>query len=134
VVEILAENRHFRLTLDAGRWLVVWVRTAVPYDALEEFEDVSRATVLGLLHVDRPTHKLLVDLREGPMRNDEGFEAAAHRFRRDVHHGFARSAVLVRSQAGRLQIVRHEKESPLEGASPPTFLDEGEALGFLGVG
>jgi hypothetical protein len=132
-VHVLAENRHFRLTLDAPLWLVRWARTPLPFDAVEEFEDVARATVLGLLHVDRPTHSLLIDVRDGPMRNDEGFEKVAHRFRRDIHHGFARSAVLVRSLAGRLQILRHEKEYPLDGPAAPTFLDEAEALAYLGA-
>jgi hypothetical protein len=129
-VELLAENAHFRLTYDAPARLVRWARTRVPYDALEQFEDVSRATVLGLLAIDRPTHALLVDLRESPMRNDPAFEEAAHRFRRDIHHGFARSAVLVRSRAGLLQIGRHAKERPVEGEIE-AFMDEGAALAYL---
>jgi hypothetical protein len=74
-VRVLAENVHFRLTLDEERSLVRWARTAVAYDAVEQFEDVARATVLALF-------------------------AIALRFRRDLHHDFARSAVLVRSRAG----------------------------------
>ena len=129
--ELLAENPYFRMTLDAEARLVRWIRTTLPYGTVEQFEDVSRTTVLGLLNVDRPTHSLLVDIRESPMRNDPQFEAVVHRFRRDVHHGFWRSAVLVRSQAGKLQIMRHEHESPLEGVAHATFLDEGKAMEFL---
>lgn len=130
-MRVLAENVHFRMTLDDERSLVRWARTAVPYDAVEQFEDVARATVLALLAIDRAKHTLLVDLRDGPMRNDEAFEQVALRFRRDVHHDFARSAVLVRSRAGKLQIDRHHTERPGEIPNHPTFLDEAEAIEFL---
>jgi hypothetical protein len=130
-VRVLAENRYYVLSLDPPRSLVRWARTAVPYRAVEEFDDVSRAAVLALLPVDRSTHVLLVDVREAPMRNDDAFEAVALRFRRDIHHGFLRSAVLVRTRAGQLQIQRHIKERPLDVPDHPTFLDEEEALAYL---
>jgi hypothetical protein len=130
-VDVLAANRFFQLTIDRDRKLVRWMRTPMPYSMVEQFDDVARASVLGLLTVDRGTHALLIDLREGPMRNDPAFEEAALRFRRDIHRGFARSAVLVRSRAGLLQISRHLSERPLDVKEHPTFLDEEEALAYL---
>ena len=130
-MRVLAENRFFALALDTERSLVRWTRTPLPLATVDEFEDIARKTVLALLPIDRGTHVLLVDLRESPMRNDEAFEQAALRFRKDVHRGFQRSAVLVKTHAGQLQIARHIKERPADAAAHQTFLDEAEALAYL---
>ncbi len=132
-MRVLAESFFFSLTVDPEAKLVRWARTPVPYDAVEQFEDVSRATVLGLLRIDRAEHVLLIDLREGPMRNDDAFEKVAYQFRRDIHHGFTRVAVLVRTSAGRLQISRHVTERPDDARNHPTFLDEAEARAYLAL-
>jgi hypothetical protein len=130
-LRVLIDHRHFSLTLDPDQSLVRWTRTALAYDAVEEFEDVTRSTILALLPVDRTRHVLLIDLRTAPMRNDPAFEEAALRFRRDIHRGFARSAVLVKTRAGQLQIMRHVKERPYDTPDHPTFLEEEEALAYL---
>ena len=77
---------------------------------------------------DRSRYRLLVDLREGPFRTDRAFEERFEKFRAEMLRGYARTAILVRSAVGKLQVQRHAREdaTPLQ-----VFDDEGAALAFL---
>ena len=83
-------------------------------------------TTLGV--VERSRHALLVDLRDAPLRTDHDFELVVRYFREEVMRGFARVAVLLRTQVGRLQIARHSSE---DGVAYPQYLDEREAWRYL---
>jgi hypothetical protein len=130
-VRVLCETPHFRLTVDRQRALVHWARSSVPIATLAQYEDMARKTVLALLALDRSKHSILIDVRQSPLRNDPSFDEAMLRFRRDIHRGFARTAVLVRTRAGVLQISRHAKERPDDVPEFRTFMDEAEAIAFL---
>jgi hypothetical protein len=130
-VRVIADTRYFRLSLDPQRMLVRWARTNIVLESVDEYEQMTHATVLALLPIDRPKHAMLIDLRDAPLRNDPGFEEINRRFRRDLHHGFARSAVLVRTRAGMLQINRHTSEFPGEVRGHRAFMVEEDAVAFL---
>jgi hypothetical protein len=123
--ERLLENRLFSLELDGN--LVRLVRTSTPLADLTEFQDLTTQVrrALGGLHV----RGVLVDLRAGPPgRNDPEFEAAGSPWRRLLRTRFDRMAVLVRTQAGRLQTQRIARQ---DGREAHVFLDEAEALRYL---
>lgn len=110
--------------------LVRATRTREPYTSIDEvhatFLDLRRR--LRELPIDRGRHALLVDLRDGPLRSDPPFEAAAREHRPHVFDGFAAGAALVRTLSGKLQLARMER---VDGSAYRTFDDEAEALAFL---
>ena len=85
-------------------------RTPVPTVDLEEFNATFTAIHQVLRQLDRRRLGLLVDLREGPMRNDPEFERALEHHRRQLCEGFACVVVLVRTATGKLQVKRHARE------------------------
>jgi len=70
---------------------------------------------------------LLIDLREGPLRNDPAFDAAVSEHRPRVFEGFHVGAVLVRTLSGKIQLSRHERVDRVYRV----FDDEAEVLAFL---
>jgi hypothetical protein len=127
-VEDLLRNVYAGLTLDRAQRVVRFTRTSAPYPTLAAYDAEVTAITRSLAPIDRRSLTLLVDLRLAPMRNDLGSEAIATRFRRDVLRGFARVAVLVATQVGKLQITRHGHE---DGEGPRTFLSEDDAMAYL---
>lgn len=74
---------------------------------------------------------LLIDMRAAPPRNDEAFEAVARRFRVPLHDCFDRTAVLVQTKAGTLQVRRLDREQAADATRNAVFDDESEARAFL---
>ena len=130
-MELLLRDAYLDIAFDRAQRLVRIARSSTAYPSLQAY-DAEVSAILGALQpLDRRPLRLLVDLRLGPMRNDLGSEAVATRFRRDVLHGFARVAVLVATQVGKLQITRH---AHVDHVVPHTFLNEADALAFLLTG
>lgn len=128
-METLHQDPYFTVTLDAPRRLVVVRRSPTPFpqvtDAETSFErmrDLLTARALA-------RHRLLVDSREAIGRNDPEFEAVTSRFRSQLFVGFERTAMLVRTAVGRMQLQRIAREQGDVGAQ--VFLDEDEALRYL---
>ncbi len=107
-------NNYFVVTVDEAAQLVVVTRTAEPFPtvqvALSEWDSIN----VSLDKVGRKGRCMLADLRQGPARNDPGFEQAMRRVVAKIHHGYVRNAVLVRLAAGALQIRRHAREDGIE--------------------
>jgi hypothetical protein len=83
---------------------------------------------LASLPADAST--LLVDLRAIVGRNDASFETALAPLRRDLLRRFRRSALLVRTRIGHLQLQRY---LAADGIDASVFSDEAEAMAwFLG--
>jgi hypothetical protein len=125
----LLRTPHWVVTIDDALHLVRVTRTNVPYVSVQEFEE----SILGFARIrtlaERKTMKLLLDLREGPMRNDDAFEESMDRVRREVFAGFLAVASLVRTAVGRLQVARMQGDG---GATAHRiFNDERAALAFL---
>jgi hypothetical protein len=118
------DNLYFRVETNAAEGVVRLVRSseAMP----DEIEVVRRIFGEMVLELGRLSEeKLLIDLREGPGRNDEAFERATDEARRELQKSFPRVAVLVRSAAGKLQLQR------LHHGTHNVFLEETAALRFL---
>lgn len=97
---------------------------APSFDALDaQFATMSMSPEVG---------SLLVDLRTIVGRNDAEFETALAPRRRELLRKFARSALLVRTTIGRLQLERY---LAADGITARVFSDEADAMAwFLGGG
>jgi hypothetical protein len=130
-MEVLLQTIHVRVTVDRARKFVRHDRSPTPFDSVATFDEMLQRSLDVLWSIDRPHYALLVDLRLGPIRSGDDFEPSALRFRSEVFRDFGRAAVLVGTQVGKLQVTRHEKE---HAGGPAVFVDEEEALKYLGVG
>jgi hypothetical protein len=72
---------------------------------------------------------LLLDMRDAPLLGDPVLEEAAIRSARDISAGFPRTAVLVRTAVGALQVKRIGRA--VAPGETPLFHDEAEAFAFL---
>lgn len=88
------------------------------------FDKLSKA--IG--SVDRSHLGLLVDSREGPLRNDPEFERMAAPYQVAMMSGFARVAVLVKTPAGKLQT---ERLAAALGSTIKVFTDEAKAIAYV---
>ena len=105
---------------------LLWVmRSPQPAESREMLQTLRQAQPI----IDRLGAQLmLLDLREGPGRNDASFEAAMLPAIGNLLSRFARSAMLVKTAVGRLQLQRLGRETAMPMS---VFHDEQEALRFL---
>jgi hypothetical protein len=121
---------HWTLERVIGSTVVRMRRTAEPVTDAQAFEADFEAYQRAMPRAERATLSLLIDLRDGPLRNEPGFEAIIRRNQRQLVGGFRRYAVLVRTSVGRLQVTRQARESG-RGGTTTIFQDEKEALAYL---
>ena len=127
-MEVL-RSPHWIVTVDDALHLVRLMRTSVPYASVQEFESSIQGFAKVRTLAERKTMKLLLDLRSGPMRNDDAFEQSMDRVRRDVFANFRAVASLVGTAVGRLQVNRIQSSG---GAGVhQIFTDERAALAWL---
>jgi hypothetical protein len=124
--EIL-RNAYFLVLADDAACIVHLVRTAEGFPTLQSIEATYEAVAHSLIGIRRHW-ALLIDTRAGPLRNDRAFEVILARSRARIIDRFGRSAVLVASAVGVLQVSRYARE---DRRSPRVFSDEAEALAFL---
>lgn len=118
------------VTLDEALRLIRVTRTPVPYTSAPELE-ASMRDFKELRRGDRAGYRLLLDVRDGPLRNDEDFESVMRRYRPELFEGFAGMAILVKTAIGKLQMARIQRD---EGTARAVFTDEREALAYLNRG
>jgi hypothetical protein len=126
---VLFKSPHYTLEQVDISHVLRCVRSEVPFDdeiALTHAHvDLARA----LDTIDRERHAMLVDLRRSRANYIPGFEEAMKRARRILLARFHRSAVVVKTAAGMLQVQRHMREDALDTR---VFLDdESAALAYL---
>jgi hypothetical protein len=124
-VEEITRTPHWIVTLE-GR-IVRAVRTSVPFANESELR-ASMGTLQQPTGHDRSKLGLLVDLRDGPFRNDDSFETALARYRVELFSGWAGVATILRTAVGRLQVTRLAREDRRE---MQIFNDEASALSYL---
>ncbi len=111
--------------------LVVLRRTSVHADDPDELEDFLTRFDLLLPPLRRRELVLLMDMRDGPLRNDDQYEERMNHAVTRITAGFRRVAVLMRSSVGILQAARLRRERPATASSLPPFLDEAAARAYL---
>jgi hypothetical protein len=126
---ILLRTPHVTISREPGQSFIRLVRTAEPIRSLADVEVAESVLERAAPKAERAKMGLLMDVREAPMRNDPEFERTiAPRVAR-LGAGFGRTAVLVRSAIGKLQVARQSRD--VTGSAIATFDDENEAVAFL---
>lgn len=123
----LLRNRHFHVESVSGTPRIEVTRTAEAFESEEEMRQVFSDVCKVLDREGRQSSTLVVDTRLAPPRNDPAFESAFDPLRVALLTGFAKTAVVVRTTAGRLQAERHAKTDGLRVA---VFTDLEDARAF----
>jgi len=130
MVAISTEKIVFwNVAIDRERHLVRIARTEAPLTQLADIPASFAQLDRALADVGRKHFCLLIDLREGPRRNDAEFEANVDRWRKALVISFRRTAVLVKTAAGLLQVKRHLQED--RASHGAAFTSEAEAMRYL---
>jgi hypothetical protein len=129
VIQELYADAYVTVTLDYDTDIVVYRRTAAPFESLDAMK-ASYDGVRAKIDAKRLAGKLLlIDPRDAPGRNDAGFEELLSQYRDALFAPFKRHAVLVRTAAGALQTARLEQTGKMGPA--PVFHDEAKARAYL---
>lgn len=124
----LVVTPHFSITVDEQRRQCRVIRSGVPLKAAEvqaAFVPVMRA----LATLESSKWRLLLDVRDAPMRNDGELERAFDVEINTMARRFEKWAVLVKTSAGALQVNRVSRTG---GHDEPTlFRSEDLALAWL---
>jgi hypothetical protein len=131
VTRVLYEDRFVAVTLDEAHGLVRYARTRESYPDLDAMRASNANVATAGAGLARAHLALLLDLCDAPPRNDDAFESEALQALDRFAPGFRASAFLVKTAVGRLQANRMTRD---RGAQPHVFIDEAEALTYLGVG
>lgn len=126
MIHIVFSSQFWEMRVDADRELVWLTRTEAPVGSIDELRAANQDVILAM----RPQHLrwgLVVDMRRAPARNDPEFEAAMRPLREAVERRYARTALLLASAAGVLQVQRLARQ---EGAGTFVTTDEREAVRF----
>lgn len=108
--------------------LLRYTRTALPLRSAQEIEDFMNGMAMAIDRIGRTGRVILIDMREAPGRNDPAFEVVASRMRKRTYRGLLRSAVLVKSALGAMQVKRLAQ---VDGMDRFVSMDEEEALRYL---
>ena len=102
----LFHNAQLSFRCDHAQRIVVVVRTAVPFQRVEEIEATTAALVRVFPSERRAGFSILSDFREGPLRVHPALEPAFTRYREESQRGFVRCAVIVATPVGRARGAR----------------------------
>jgi sulfite reductase (NADPH) flavoprotein alpha-component len=105
----LHTGTHWIFEEDGAQKLAVLRRTPVAAGSLLALSEENERVLRCLL----PRHRefgLVVDTRQARMRNDTGFEDAMARLRHELTAHFLRTAVLLETTIGELQVSRIERD------------------------
>ena len=128
MTQTLYDDAHVSVTLDDVSSVVRYKRSRQPYPSLEVMRAVHAKVRSAFESLPSGKLALLLDVRDAPPRNDEGFEAEVQNALRALAERFPRRATLVRTAVGRLQTQRIAREGD---RSVETFSDEAQALAYL---
>lgn len=108
-MQVLLSTDFWRMEEDSSLRLVFLKRTSTKFLDINLLKQQNGAVISQI----RTTHKsfgIVVDMREAPMRNDPEFESAMETLRSAIRSGYARTAVLISTGVGVLQINRLTRE------------------------
>lgn len=107
------------------------VRSPVPHPTPQVLEDRYMQVTRAMDRYGRLRRGLLLDMRHAVGRNEPEYDEPLRRSRQRNDAGFARIAVLLRSQAGMLQLMRLSDE---DGTVRLITMNEGAAVDYLRYG
>ncbi|HEU4412084.1 MAG TPA: hypothetical protein VFS43_42980 [Polyangiaceae bacterium] len=123
------QSAHLVVTLDEEHKIVRRQRTRAGYESTYEIQVAYQALLDACEHLHRPEYMLLADLRLAPPRNDPAFEQVVSRYYDRLYGGFRKIAILVQTEAGRLQMMR--LATPSVAGRMRAFTSESAALEYL---
>jgi hypothetical protein len=129
-VRELYSSPFFVLRVDDDRRVVTRARTERGFATIEEAEGEYGTMLRAFDQVSRARFGLLVDMRPAPPRNDPAFEKLLGGLYARLYGGFREVAVIVKTQAGRLQVTRLLET---RGIKATIFTDEAAAIAHLGL-
>jgi sulfite reductase (NADPH) flavoprotein alpha-component len=109
VLERLYTGTYWTLEENPSRKLVVLQRTPLALASLADLQHENEQ-LLSCLSSHHREYGLVVDTRAAPLRNDPEFEGAMARLRNVLTGHFKRTAVLLESKLGELQVTRLERD------------------------
>ncbi|MEP7120176.1 MAG: hypothetical protein ABJE95_04660 [Byssovorax sp.] len=124
------DSPHITVVVDAARRLIRVARTSIPLTGEADVDAMVRRARAELDRAGRRSNVLLIDLRVALLSDETNYAAAMRKLRAEITRGFARSAFLVTTSVGRIQVGRFLREEHIDA---PVFADEAEALRSLGV-
>lgn len=123
-VRRLHESEFWTLDEFPEQQIAVLHRTPLPAVSLSALAADNDALLASLREV-HGSYGLVVDTREAPLRNDKAFEATMAKLRLELTSRFQRTAVLLDSPLGELQVSRLERD---EGRN--TFITRSVSAAF----
>ena len=126
---LLLEDIYNTLSFDPDLRLVRQVRSREKIPSLQEMHRSYTALVKAMTPYTR--YVFLADLRQSPGNNLPDAEMLTKQLLAPPLKKFRKIASLVSTVTGKLQVSRMWREL---GVTMGTFMDEGEALNYLGVG
>ena len=124
----IQRNVYGVLALDASLALFRFSRTPEVFPCLEEASSFFGAMYEAMASYGARRYRILLDLRQGPLRTDPAFEEVVRCHHQQVCALMVRVAILIASPLGVLQMMRQRREGWSLGM---LFNDEAEALAFL---
>jgi hypothetical protein len=124
----MVRTQYWILERDLGAAFFRLRRTSTAYESLESIGVTAASIERALVGVDLSRLGFLIDLREGPMRNDPEFEKVGRPWQEKMMGVFGRVAILVKTPVGKLQMGRIVRALH---ASAQVFDDERQAIAFL---
>lgn len=121
---------HTQIHYDKTANLILLVRTSVPFESIASLDDVFERMHAAIVGIPKRKTLLLVDTREGILRNDPVFEERFHKHRNDFWQGFAKAGIWVKTATGKLQVMRQAKSDVREVA---ISMHLEELLEYLGL-
>jgi hypothetical protein len=102
----MVRTPYWILERDLGAAYFRLRRTAEKFASNDLLDEAARSIERVMVGVDLSRLGFLVDLREGPMRNDPEWEKIAAPWQKKMMSSFGRVAILVKTPAGKLQMNR----------------------------
>jgi hypothetical protein len=127
----LYRDEYVTVLADPDGQVVRVVRTTIPHPSPQVMEHSYLQGALALDRYGRKGRGLLVDARNAIGRNEPEYEAPLRRARERNDAGFLRIAVLLRTSAGMLQLMRLSDE---DGTVRLITTNEQDAIRYLLTG
>jgi hypothetical protein len=109
----LLNTPYFAVSIDRDRGIVYVTRTSQGFRSVVDCDRAYADVVRTLRPLQRDKLRVLINLKDGPSTNDPMFEKVINVHRKKFYAGFAKSAVVVRTAAGLLQVSRHARDDKL---------------------
>jgi hypothetical protein len=132
--QVIFDNDYMRFSVDEARKLIRGKRKVEQYPDIDALRKSNNDRDAAMKAFVGKGYVLLLDMRDGPMRNDPAFEAETTASRARLFGVFAKVAIVLRTAVGMLQVERLKREGRMDQLAEKVqnfHDDEAAALRFL---